>query len=177
MTGTATAGGARGGFGSASTLTVTDAQVIRREDSAVALISYNTRQVGQIMERMVRDRAYDAAELGFTYYLRTLELAGAPLIAIPVFPNRIFRHAAIFVNRDSGIAEPGDLRGRKVGELHRYGHDAGIWAKGILSDEYGVPADSMTHYVGAMDKPGPAANAAKYLAAEAGYQAAHVGAR
>src|ERR1700691_262953 len=119
----------------------------------IALKFESTHQVGQIMERMLRDRAYDASELGFTYYLRTLELAGAPFIAIPVFPNRIFRHAAIFVNTHRGIARPQDLAGRKVGELHRYGHDAGIWSKGVLSDEYGVAPRSMAHYVGGMDGP------------------------
>ena len=119
----------------------------------IALRFESAHQVGQIMERMVRDRAYDAAEIGFTYYLRTLELAGAPFIAIPVFPNRIFRHSAIFVSRKSGILLPQDLAGRKVGELHRYGHDAGLWSKGVLADEYGVKAQSMIHYVGGLDRP------------------------
>jgi ABC-type nitrate/sulfonate/bicarbonate transport system substrate-binding protein len=119
----------------------------------IALKTESAHQVGQIMERMVRDRAYDAAEIGLTYYLRTLELAGAPFIGIPVFPNRIFRHSAIFVNRDSGITRPQDLAGRKVGELQRYGHDAGIWAKGVLKDEYGVDPLSMVHYVGGLDRP------------------------
>jgi macrolide transport system ATP-binding/permease protein len=41
-------GGARGGFGSASTLTVADAQAIRREASSVASVSYLIRQSGQI---------------------------------------------------------------------------------------------------------------------------------
>jgi 4,5-dihydroxyphthalate decarboxylase len=118
----------------------------------IALQFESARQVGQIMERMVRDRAYDAAELGLTYFLRTLELADAPFVAIPVFPNRIFRHSAIFVNRASGIVRPQDLAGRKVGELQRYGHDAGIWSKGVLHDEYGVTAQSMTHFVGGMDR-------------------------
>jgi hypothetical protein len=117
----------------------------------IALDFESPRQVGQIMERMVRDRAYDVAEIGWTYYLRTLELSSAPFIAIPVFPNRIFRHASIFVSRASGITKPQDLAGRKVGELHRYGHDAGIWAKGVLQEEYGVTAQSMTHYVGGLD--------------------------
>lgn len=122
----------------------------------IALQFESPRQVGQIMERMVRDRAYDVAEIGLTYYLRTLELSGAPFIAIPIFPNRIFRHSAIFVNRASGIQRPQDLAGRKVGELHRYGHDAGIWAKGVLGDEYGFNARSMIHYVGGMDRPNEA---------------------
>lgn len=123
------------------------------QPDGIALAVQSAQQVGEIMERVITTRDFDVAELGFTYYLRSLELMDAPFIAIPVFPNRIFRHAAIFVNRASGIASPADLRGRKVGELHRYGHDAGIWAKGVLSDEYAVPADSMTHYVGGLDQP------------------------
>jgi len=121
----------------------------------IELTCRSAQQVGEIMRRMMRTREFDVSELGFTYYLRSLELPDPPFIAIPIFPNRIFRHAAIFVNRASGIRAPRDLIGRKVGELHRYGHDAGIWAKGALSDEYGVPADSQTYYVGGIDRPTP----------------------
>jgi macrolide transport system ATP-binding/permease protein len=46
--GATTMGGIRGGFGSASTLTVTDAEAIRREASAVASVSYLIRQIGQV---------------------------------------------------------------------------------------------------------------------------------
>ena len=45
--GAVTSMGARGGSGSASTLTVTDAQAIRREDPAVAQVAYLIRQSGQ----------------------------------------------------------------------------------------------------------------------------------
>ena len=41
-------GGARGGFGSASTLTTADVQAIRREASSVSSVSYLIRQSGQI---------------------------------------------------------------------------------------------------------------------------------
>ena len=41
-------GGARGGFGSASTLTTADVQAIRREASSVGSVSYLIRQSGQI---------------------------------------------------------------------------------------------------------------------------------
>ena len=46
--GARTAGGARGGFGSASTLTVSDAQAIRREASTVGEVGYLIRQSGQV---------------------------------------------------------------------------------------------------------------------------------
>jgi len=46
--GAVTTGGSRAGFGSASTLTVQDAQAIRREAPAVAKVSYLIRQQGQV---------------------------------------------------------------------------------------------------------------------------------
>ncbi|HZR23912.1 MAG TPA: ABC transporter permease [Vicinamibacterales bacterium] len=46
--GASTASGVRGGLGSASTLTVADAQAIRRDDPAVAQISYLNRQMTQV---------------------------------------------------------------------------------------------------------------------------------
>ncbi|MFI4982016.1 MAG: ABC transporter permease, partial [Nevskiales bacterium] len=46
--GAVTSGGIRAGFGSASTITVGDAQAIRREDAAVGSVSYLIRQAGQV---------------------------------------------------------------------------------------------------------------------------------
>jgi macrolide transport system ATP-binding/permease protein len=46
--GATTAGGVRAGAGSASTLTVTDAETIQRDDPAVAQVSYLARQSGQV---------------------------------------------------------------------------------------------------------------------------------
>jgi len=46
--GAITTGGIRAGYGSASTLTVADAQGIRREDPAVAQVGYMIRQQGQV---------------------------------------------------------------------------------------------------------------------------------
>jgi 4,5-dihydroxyphthalate decarboxylase len=58
-------------------------------------------------------------------------------IAIPAFPHRRFRHSFIFVNADAGIRSPKDLEGRRVG-LRQWQNTASLWARGILSDEYGV---------------------------------------
>ena len=48
LPGATTSSGVRGGFGSASTLTVPDAEAIQKEDSAVATVAYLDRQVAQI---------------------------------------------------------------------------------------------------------------------------------
>jgi 4,5-dihydroxyphthalate decarboxylase len=96
--------------------------------------------VSDIFRRMLEGR-YDVAELGLTYFLRTLDLEDAPFRALPIFPSRDFRHSAIFVNTAAGIEKPADLAGKSIGEFALFGHDAGVWPKGILSDEYGVIVD------------------------------------
>ncbi len=118
-------------------------------------LTYLNLFVAEIFQRMVRDKEFEVSELGLTFYVGTLGLEDPPFIAIPVFPLRFFRHSAVFVNTASDIESPKDLIGKRVGELFCYGHDAGIWAKGILSDEYGVSTNSYTYYVGGLDRPVP----------------------
>jgi 4,5-dihydroxyphthalate decarboxylase len=114
-------------------------------------LTYRMAFVAEIFERMVRNQEFEVSELGLTFYLRSLELDNPPFIAIPIFPLRFFRHAAVFVNTESGITSPKDLVGKKVGELLCYGHDSGIWSKGVFKDDYGVPTDSYSYFVGNID--------------------------
>ncbi|MHC1563372.1 substrate-binding domain-containing protein [Actinomycetospora sp. C-140] len=109
--------------------------------------------VSDIFDRMVRERAFDVAELGLTFYLRTLDLPDPPFVALPVFPARHFRHSAIYVNTASGIQKPQDLAGRTVGEFATWGTDPGVWLKGILADEYGVTPDRCRWIIGGADEP------------------------
>ena len=111
--------------------------------------------VTQIFRRMVHDRDLDVSELGLTYFLRTFDLEDSPFLALPIFPNRNFRHSAIYVNTASGIRTPRDLIGRTVGEFALFGHDAGVWPKGILSDEWGVTADQCRWVIGGTNQSIP----------------------
>ena len=113
---------------------------------------FSTPVVSEIFERMINNE-FDVAELGLTYYLRLLDLEDQPFTAIPVFPNRQFRHAAIYINTASGIRKPEDLAGKTIGEFAVYGHDAGVWPKGILSDEYGVKPEQCRWIVVKLDWP------------------------
>ncbi|MEV8373472.1 PhnD/SsuA/transferrin family substrate-binding protein [Kribbella sp. NPDC056861] len=110
--------------------------------------------VTDLFQAMVQG-SYDVAELGLTYSLRTWDTGESPFLALPIFPNRNFRHSAIFVNADSGITKPEDLAGKTIGEFALYGHDAGVWPKGILSDEYGVTPDQCRWVIGGTDHPIP----------------------
>lgn len=114
---------------------------------------HTARIVPQIFEAMIRQRAYDVSELGLTYFLRTFEEGPSPFLALPVFPNRAFRHSAIYVNAASGIERPEDLVDRTIGELALYGHDAGVMPKGILMDEFGFRPERNRWIVGGIDFP------------------------
>ena len=114
---------------------------------------HTARIVTEIFEAMIRRRSYDVSELGLTYFLRTFAEGSSPFLAIPVFPNRCFRHSAIYVGAASGIERPEDLTGRTIGELALYGHDAGVVPKGILADEFGFRPERNRWIVGGIDFP------------------------
>jgi 4,5-dihydroxyphthalate decarboxylase len=109
----------------------------------------------QMFSRLLGKHEFDVSEIAMGLYLSTLELDDPPFIAIPVFVTRAFRHGAIYVRTDGSINEPKDLIGKRIGEFNFYGHDAGLWAKGILSDEYGVPFDAYSYAIGGLVVPLP----------------------
>lgn len=121
----------------------------------VAPTFHHARIVPEIFERMIRHRAYDVAEMGMTYLLRVLDVEDRPFVALPVFPNRFFRHSAIFINKHAGITRPEDLNGKTIGELALYGHDAGVMPKGILADEFGFKPETCRWVIGGIDFPLP----------------------
>ena len=95
----------------------------------------------EIWTRMLNRYEFDASELSLSSYLigRTM---GKPLTAIPVFPARAFRHSCIFVNERSGIREPRDLMGKKVG-ISEFQQTATVWVRGTLRHEYGVDLEKV----------------------------------
>lgn len=111
--------------------------------------------ISDLFQRMAQGEL-DICEFGLTYFLRTFDLENSPFLALPIFPNRNFRHSALFVNADSGIERPQDLAGKTVGEFALWGSDPGVWAKGILSDDYGITPDQMSWVIGGTDHPIPA---------------------
>jgi 4,5-dihydroxyphthalate decarboxylase len=103
--------------------------------------------------RMLRNREFDLAEMSLSSYCVSLGREKPPFIAIPVFPSRFFRHSCIFVSAKSGIREPGDLAGRRIG-TPEYQMTAPVWIRGILQDEYGVDPASPEYWTGGEEEPG-----------------------
>jgi 4,5-dihydroxyphthalate decarboxylase len=104
-------------------------------------------------DRMVRDQAYDLSEMSSSEFVTRMSRNECPFVALPVFPSRVFRHSFIVVNRRSGIRQPKDLEGRKVG-VQLYTMTAAIYIRGLLQHEYGVDLSTIHWVQGAMDAPG-----------------------
>ncbi|HEY4073119.1 MAG TPA: ABC transporter substrate-binding protein [Herbaspirillum sp.] len=114
-------------------------------------LNYLNMPVEETFFRMLRNREFDVAEMSLSSYTVSL-FRDSPFIAIPIFPSRFFRHSCIYVNADSGIKSPKDLIGKKIGNPE-YQMTAPVWIRGVLSDEYGVPVDSVTYYTGGEEEP------------------------
>ena len=93
--------------------------------------------------RMVRSLEFDICELAITTYI-CAKAHGKRFTAIPVFLVRAFHHGAILYNVKSGIRTPKDLEGRRVGVNRGYTVTTGVWARGVLQDEYGVDLSKIT---------------------------------
>jgi 4,5-dihydroxyphthalate decarboxylase len=103
--------------------------------------------------RMLRHQEFDAAEMSLSSYVMSLFRPDRPFIAIPAFPSRFFRHSCVYVHAGSGIKEPKDLVGKRIG-TPEYQMTAGVWIRGILSEDYGVPASSVVYVTGGEEEPG-----------------------
>jgi 4,5-dihydroxyphthalate decarboxylase len=86
--------------------------------------------------RMIRQKEFDVCEFSMCQYL-VAKSQVEPLIAIPVFPHRRFRHSYIFINAQAGIKSPKDLEGKRVG-IRSSQNTAGLWIRGMLQHYYQV---------------------------------------
>jgi 4,5-dihydroxyphthalate decarboxylase len=115
-------------------------------------LTYLALPVEEIFHRQIRHQEFDLSEMSLSSYVLTLE-RGAPFIAVPAFPSRYFRHQSMFINRNSGITTPADLRGKRVG-LPEYQITAAVWQRGMLEDEYGVAIEDMQFFTGGVEDRG-----------------------
>jgi len=116
-------------------------------------LNYLNLPVEETFFRMLRNREFEAAEMSLSSYAVSLTRADPPFIAIPVFPSRFFRHSCIFVSARSGIREPKDLIGKRIG-TPEFQMTAPVWIRGILQDEYGVDPAGVEYLTGGEEEPG-----------------------
>lgn len=107
----------------------------------------------EVFWRMLMHREFDAAEMSLGSYVAGRARGDFPFIAIPAFVSRMFRHSAAYVNVDSGIHRPEDLKEKRVG-IPEYQMTATVWLRGILQADYGVNPSDLRWYSGGQEQPG-----------------------
>lgn len=107
------------------------------------LVFEEVNPLPRAFRRMVREGAYDVSEMALTTYI-TAKAYGAKITAIPVFLVRGFHHGAIVASWASDVAAPGDLSGGRVGVKRGFTVTTGVWARAILTEEYGIAPGDVT---------------------------------
>jgi 4,5-dihydroxyphthalate decarboxylase len=107
----------------------------------------------EIFDRMAGNLEFDLAEMSSSEYFARRSAGENKLVALPVFPSRVFRHGMCTINKKSGIKRPKDLEGKRVG-LPIYTMSAAVWMKGQLQDDYGVDLSKIEWVEGAINHPG-----------------------
>jgi 4,5-dihydroxyphthalate decarboxylase len=109
----------------------------------------STTSPADLFRRQAQLAEFDVAEMSISTFVAMHARADQRFVGLPIFPRRAFRHGFIFVNRTSGIAEPKQLEGHRVG-VSEYQQTASLWIRGILRDEYGVETDRIEWHEGGL---------------------------
>ncbi|MPZ96200.1 MAG: ABC transporter substrate-binding protein [Propionibacteriales bacterium] len=116
-------------------------------------LTYLRLPVEETFFRMIRHQEFEVAEMSLSSYVVSLQADPAPFVALPVYTSRMFRHGSIYCHAGAGISTPSDLRGKVVG-TPEYQVTAGVWVRGVLADQHGVPVDSVSYVTGGQERPG-----------------------
>jgi 4,5-dihydroxyphthalate decarboxylase len=109
----------------------------------------------KLFRRQAETGDFDVCEMSISTYVMMRARGEDAFLGLPVFPRRSFRHGFVFVNTATGVREPGDLAGKRIG-LPEYQQTAAMWIRSILRDEYGVNTAEIEWVVGGLhDRVGP----------------------
>ena len=75
-------------------------------------VNFLTMPVEECFERAYFHGEFEVAEIGFSPYLIALSRGVPPYVAVPAFLSRMFRHSAVYIRTDRGIAGPGRSQGQ-----------------------------------------------------------------
>ena len=95
--------------------------------------------------RQLKFQEFEISEMSLSSYL-IARSRGVDMVALPVFPSRRFFHTELAVHIDSGVKEPADLAGKRIG-VAEYQQTAALWTRGILEHDFGVSQYKVDWYM------------------------------
>jgi 4,5-dihydroxyphthalate decarboxylase len=110
-------------------------------------------ELHEIFARFTANREWDVSELSFAKFSTQVTRSEPDILALPVVASRSFRFSAFYVNRNSKIRSPQDLKGKRVGSPE-WAHTAAVYMRGWLQDEAGVKLADVDWYQAGTNQPG-----------------------
>ena len=98
-------------------------------------LRYTAVGPGDSFRPVLENQHFEVNEFSLANYTLMKDRGIAPMMAIPVFLNRAFRHGSLFVRNDSDLTHPSHLKDKTVG-AREYTQTAGVWWRGLMIDEY-----------------------------------------
>ncbi|MES2759125.1 MAG: 4,5-dihydroxyphthalate decarboxylase [Pseudomonadota bacterium] len=118
--------------------------------------------VEEIFYRFTKFREWDVSEMAFGKYVSLASQDEGGLMAIPVFPSRMFRQSSFYVRADSDIAQPEQLRGKRIG-VPEWAQTASIYSRGYLTHTAGIALTDIEWFQAGVNEAGRAEKVALRL--------------
>jgi len=96
----------------------------------------------EIFWRQLHFQEFDVSEMSLSSLLMAMASGNRDWIGLPIFTSRRFFHTGAWVRTDSGIDQPADLKGKRVG-VPEYQQTAALWSRGVLKHEFGVEPEDL----------------------------------
>jgi 4,5-dihydroxyphthalate decarboxylase len=110
-------------------------------------------EVEEIFYRFTLHREFDVSEMSMAKFVAQVAGDRPDILGLPVFPSRVFRLSNIYVNTDSGIEKPEDLRGKRIG-TPEWAQTASVYTRGWLTDHVGIPLKDVDWRQAGVNQPG-----------------------
>jgi 4,5-dihydroxyphthalate decarboxylase len=107
-----------------------------------AILNVLTLPPEETFFRFTHFREWELSEMSMGKYVSLRSQDDDGIVAIPVFPSRVFRHSMIYVQDSGRIERPEQLKGARIG-VPEWAQTAAIYARGYLAHQAGVPLDSV----------------------------------
>ena len=92
--------------------------------------------------RQLHFEEFDLSEMSLSSLLMAVSNGDKRWVGLPVFTSRRFFHTGVLVTAQSGIEQPEDLKGKRIG-VPEYQQTAALWARAGLYQLYGLEAKDM----------------------------------
>ncbi|HEY8613364.1 MAG TPA: ABC transporter substrate-binding protein, partial [Roseomonas sp.] len=109
--------------------------------------------VEEIFYRFTFHREWDVSEMSFAKVVSLLSQGDDSLVPVPAFVSRMFRHSSFYVRADSGLNDPSQLAGKRVG-VPEWAQTASIYSRGLLAHHYGVDLNSIHWHQAGVNEAG-----------------------